>query len=108
MVLKALLEDARLLVCDNPFDSLDPGTVAALNEALSRAVASGASVVLLLSNRSDIPAWVERFAHIDEGLMTVFDGESRAAQLAQLEASVESRSDCAAGYSRRCHSARIV
>ena len=88
MVLKALLEDARLLVCDNPFDSLDPGTVAALNEALSRAVASGASVVLLLSNRSDIPAWVERFAHIDEGLMTVFDGESRAAQLAQLEASV--------------------
>ncbi len=88
MVLKALLEDARLLVCDNPFDSLDPGTVAALNEALSRAVASGASVVLLLSNRSDIPAWVERFAHIDEGLMTVFDGESREAQLAQLEASV--------------------
>ena len=88
MVLKALLEDARLLVCDNPFDSLDPGTVAALNEALSRAVASGASVVLLLSNRADIPAWVERFAHIDEGLMTVFDGESRAAQLAQLEASV--------------------
>ena len=88
MVLKALLEDARLLVCDNPFDSLDPGTVAALNEALSRAVASGASVVLLLSNRSDIPAWVERFAHIGEGLMTVFDGESRAAQLAQLEASV--------------------
>jgi molybdate transport system ATP-binding protein len=44
--------------------------------------------VLLLSNRSDIPAWVERFAHIDEGLMTVFDGESREAQLAQLEASV--------------------
>ncbi|MGI9315163.1 MAG: ATP-binding cassette domain-containing protein [Luminiphilus sp.] len=88
MVLKALLEDARLLVCDNPFDSLDPGTVAALNEALSRAVVSGASVVLLLSNRSDIPAWVERFAHIDEGLMTVFDGESREAQLAQLEASV--------------------
>lgn len=88
MVLKALLEDARLLVCDNPFDSLDPGTVAALNEALRRAVASGASVVLLLSNRSDIPAWVGRFAYIDEGLMTVFDGESREAQLAQLEASV--------------------
>jgi molybdate transport system ATP-binding protein len=88
MVLKALLEDARLLVCDNPFDSLDPGTVAALNEALRRAVASGASVVLLLSNRSDIPTWVGRFAYIDEGLMTVFDGESREAQLAQLEASV--------------------
>ena len=87
MVLKALLEDARLLVCDNPFDSLDPGTVAALNDALCRAVASGASVVLLLSNRSDIPVWVDRFAHIDDGLMTIFDGESREAQLAQLEAS---------------------
>jgi molybdate transport system ATP-binding protein len=88
MVLKALLEGARLLVCDNPFDSLDQKTVAALNETLCQVVASGASVVLLLSNRSDIPPWVERFAHIDEGLMVVFDGESREAQLAQLEASV--------------------
>ena len=88
MVLKALLEGARLLVCDNPFDSLDQKTVSALNETLCQVVASGASVVLLLSNRSDIPPWVERFAHIDDGLMVVFDGESREAQLAQLEASV--------------------
>ncbi|GIR69648.1 MAG: hypothetical protein CM15mP74_08990 [Halieaceae bacterium] len=55
MVLKALLEEARLLICDNPFDSLDQGTVAALNETFSRAVDAGASVVLLLSNRTDIP-----------------------------------------------------
>ena len=88
MVLKALLEGARLLVCDNPFDSLDQKTVSALNETLGQVVASGASVVLLLSTRSDIPPWVERFAHIDDGLMVVFDGESREAQLAQLEASV--------------------
>ena len=34
MVLKALLEEARLFICDNPFDSLDQGTVAALNDTL--------------------------------------------------------------------------
>ena len=38
MVLKALLEEAQLLICDNPFDSLDQGAVAALNETFSRAV----------------------------------------------------------------------
>lgn len=88
LVLKALLEDAQLLICDNPFDSLDQATVTALNQTLSQAVAGGASVVLLLSNRSDMPVWVERFGHVDDGLMSIFDGDSREARLAQLEASV--------------------
>ena len=30
LVLKALLEDSQLLVCDNPFDGLDPDAVAAI------------------------------------------------------------------------------
>ena len=88
MVLKALLEEARLLICDNPFDSLDQGTVAALNETFSRAVAAGASVVLLLSNRTDIPDWVTQFAVVDDGLMTVFSPGPLEQQRAALERAV--------------------
>jgi len=50
-------------------------------------VASGVAVILLLSNRSDIPEWVEKFGHVDAGLLTAFAG-SRDAQLAQLEAAI--------------------
>jgi molybdate transport system ATP-binding protein len=88
MVLQALLEEARLLICDNPFDSLDQGTVAALNETFSRAVAAGASVVLLLSNRTDIPDWVTQFAVVDDGLMTVFSPGPLEQQRAALERAV--------------------
>ena len=72
MVLKALLDEAELLICDNPFDSLDQGTVQALSETFRLAVASGVAVILLLSNRSDIPEWVEKFGHVEVGLLTAF------------------------------------
>ena len=87
MVLKALLDEAELLICDNPFDGLDQGTVQALSEALRLVVASGIAVILLLSNRSDIPDWVEKFGHIEVGLLTAFAGP-REAQLAQLETAI--------------------
>ena len=87
MVLKALLDEAELLICDNPFDSLDQGTVLALSETFRLAVASGVAVILLLSNRSDIPKWVEKFGHVDAGLLRAFAG-SRDAQLVQLEAAI--------------------
>ena len=87
MVLKALLDEAELLICDNPFDSLDQGTVQALNETFRLAVASGVAVILLLSNRSDIPEWVEKFGHVEAGLLTVFAGP-RDAQLAQLDTGI--------------------
>ena len=88
MVLKALLEEARLLICDNPFDSLDQGTVAALNETFSRAVDAGASVVLLLSNRTDIPDWVTQFAAVEGGLMIVFSPGAPEQQRVALERAV--------------------
>jgi len=90
MVLKALLDEAELLICDNPFDSLDQSTVIALSETFRLAVESGVAVILLLSNRSDIPEWVQQFGHVEAGLLTVFAGE-RDAQLAELEAAVGAR-----------------
>ena len=87
MVLKALLDEAELLICDNPFDSLDQGTVQALSETFRLAVASGVAVILLLSNRSDIPQWVEKFGHVEAGLLMAFEG-ARDAQLTHLEAAI--------------------
>ena len=87
MVLKALMDEAELLICDNPFDSLDYGTVQALSETFRLAVASGVAVILLLSNRSDIPEWVEKFGHVEAGLLTAFGG-ARETQLAQLQTAI--------------------
>ena len=85
LVLKAILEDAQLLLCDNPFDSLDQQSVAALSETLAQAVTRGISVVLLLSNRSDIPPWVQHFALIECGRMTLLSADAGPAQRALLD-----------------------
>jgi molybdate transport system ATP-binding protein len=85
LVLKAILEDAQLLLCDNPFDSLDQQSVAALSDALAQAVTRGISVVLLLSNRSDIPAWVQHFALVECGRMTLLSADAGPAQRALLD-----------------------
>jgi len=85
LVLKAILEEARLLLCDNPFDSLDQQSVEALSETLAQAVTRGISVVLLLSNRSDIPPWVQHFALVDKGFMSLLSAEPGAAQRALLD-----------------------
>ena len=91
LLLKAMLEDARLLLCDNPFDSLDQQSVSALSDTLLQAVTRGISVVLLLSNRSDIPPWVEQFAWVDQGRMMCFDAPPGAAQRAQLGQQIGAR-----------------
>ena len=85
LVLKAILEDAQLLLCDNPFDGLDQQSVAALSETLAQAVTRGISVVLLLSNRSDIPPWVQHFALIECGRMTLLSADAGPAQRALLD-----------------------
>ena len=59
----------------------------ALSETFRLAVASGVAVILLLSNRSDIPEWVEKFGHVEAGLLTAFAG-ARETQLAQLQTAI--------------------
>lgn len=84
LVLKVLLENSRLLVCDNPFDGLDPDAVAAISSALEHAIKRGVAVVLLLSNRSDIPAWVTCFGYVDGGVLAVLNAASREQALIEL------------------------
>lgn len=57
LILQAILNGCELLVCDNPFDSLDIASCQNLSETFAQLVAQGLPLVLLISNQSDIPKW---------------------------------------------------
>ncbi len=67
LVAQAILEGAELLILDNPFDSLDGEACGHLSNALEAALELGITLVLLLSNRQDIPHWCQSFAAVKEG-----------------------------------------
>ncbi|MER2491517.1 ATP-binding cassette domain-containing protein [Catenovulum sediminis] len=67
LILQAIFAGIELLVCDNPFDSLDVESCEALNQALLQIKQHGISVLLLLSNRTDIPAWCDKIALLERG-----------------------------------------
>ena len=71
LILQALFSGIEILVCDNPFDSLDVGSCEALSIALARLSKTGVSVLLMLSNRQDIPTWCNNIAFIERGQFDV-------------------------------------
>lgn len=64
LIIKMILEGAKWLVLDNPFDDLDLYSRRELSRFLSTLNEDGISVILLLSNSQDIPTWVDNFALI--------------------------------------------
>lgn len=75
LILQAIFNGVELLVCDNPFDSLDEASCVALSDALQRlsntSSKTGINVLLMLSNRQDIPAWCDNIAFIERGQLNV-------------------------------------
>jgi molybdate transport system ATP-binding protein len=71
LILQAIFSGIELLVCDNPFDSLDSESCAALSIALERLSKTGVTVLLMLSNRQDIPVWCHNIAFIERGRFDV-------------------------------------
>lgn len=67
LILQAIFNGVELLICDNPFDSLDKSSCVALSDALHQLSQRQISVLLLLSNRQDIPSWCEQIAIIEQG-----------------------------------------
>lgn len=67
LILQAIFNGVELLICDNPFDSLDKSSCVALSEALYQLSQRQISVLLLLSNRQDIPDWCEHIAIVEHG-----------------------------------------
>lgn len=74
LILQAVLEhidddEPMLLVCDNPFDSLDTASTEQLTQVLGELSEFQITVILSLSNRQDIPSWCEKIAILDKGLL---------------------------------------
>ncbi|TEW54313.1 ATP-binding cassette domain-containing protein [Psychromonas sp. RZ22] len=71
LILQAIFSGVEILVCDNPFDSLDIASCEALSNALDRLSKTGITIILMLSNRQDIPEWCTNIAFIERGQFTV-------------------------------------
>jgi len=71
LILQAIFNGVELLVCDNPFDSLDEASCIALSNALKRLSKTGINVLLMLNNRQDIPDWCNNIAFIERGQFDV-------------------------------------
>jgi molybdate transport system ATP-binding protein len=71
LILQALFSGIELLVCDNPFDSLDVKSCDVLSVALGHLPQHGVSVLLMLSNRQDIPDWCNNIAFIERGHLEI-------------------------------------
>lgn len=87
LILQAILSGVELLVCDNPFDSLDVESCAALSAILAALPKQDINVLLILSNRQDIPNWCQKVAFIERGQLDVigeFDNEITKRQLDAL------------------------
>lgn len=92
LIAQSILTGSGLLVLDNPFDSLDPSACASLSEALRTVWQEGTTLVLLLSNRNDLPNWCQSLVIVSDGnLRNLGPLHAAAAQeaLDQLFAPVE-------------------
>ncbi|MEW6997730.1 ATP-binding cassette domain-containing protein [Colwelliaceae bacterium BS250] len=85
LILQAILNGAELLVCDNPFDSLDEESCIALSAVLERLSNCGINVLLMLSNRQDIPNWCQKVAFIERGQLNVIGDLNCDATKQQLD-----------------------
>ena len=77
LIIQAVLNGADVLICENPFDSLDVNACIALSDALEH-ICTSITLVLLLNNVQDIPAWCHKIAVVEAGEFTVLGDRSKA------------------------------
>ena len=71
MLARALLAEPDLLCLEEPFEGLDQASMMHINQVLAHCAQSGQRMVLLLSQRQDIPQWATHWALLVEGHMSV-------------------------------------
>jgi molybdate transport system ATP-binding protein len=105
LILQAIFNGVELLICDNPFDSLDDVSCLALSKALAH-LSKGKSknnvtVILMLSNRQDIPSWCNNIAIIERNQLDVIgklENDETKRQLDVLLKPTEDNSDWPIGF----------
>ena len=70
LIIQSVLNGAQVLLCENPFDSLDIDSCANLSNALGQ-ISQHISVVLLLNNVQDIPDWCQQIAVVEGSELNV-------------------------------------
>ena len=70
LILKAITEGARHLLIESPYDGLDVRSCAEFDRIMELLVKRRVGVILVLSSRSDIPAWCTHLAWIENGVLT--------------------------------------
>ena len=85
LIAQAVLTGAKMLVLDNPFDSLDPAACNSLSDALESIWRQGSTLVLLLSNRCDIPPWCQSLAVVSHGQLDALGALDSPASVAALD-----------------------
>lgn len=93
LILQAIFNGVELLVCDNPFDSLDNASCQALSTVLQGLSSQGVIVLLLLSNRLDIPYWCQNIAFIERGQFDVIGQLESEETKRQLDVLLASKPD---------------
>jgi len=73
LLARALVHGPELLICDEPFDGLDPEARARLADALSYVASRGTSVVMVTHHRNDLPVCISHVAELNSGAI-VFRG----------------------------------
>lgn len=66
LILKAILSGATIIILDNPFDDLDRQSRTQLDSILEELKYQNITLILLLSNRQDIPQWISKFALVEQ------------------------------------------
>ncbi|GHE98529.1 ABC transporter [Thalassotalea profundi] len=93
LILQAIFQGVELLICDNPFDSLDEDSCIALSAALKGISETGISVLLMLNNRQDIQQWCTNVAFIERGQFNVLGDIESEETKRQLDALLAPPSD---------------
>ena len=85
LILKAIIEGATTLVCENPYDSLDAASRSRLTRLLTQLNQDGIQIIYVINNRDDIPSNCNRFATIHQGKVNVIEATSALAQSKQID-----------------------
>ena len=74
LLLRALLSDHPYIIIDSPYDGLDVESCRELNRAIEQIPQNALSLICLVRNFEDIPAWCSHLAYLHEGVVR-YQGE---------------------------------
>jgi molybdate transport system ATP-binding protein len=76
LLLRALVQEPELLICDEPFDGLDPGAKLDFSAALDQAAQGATRLIIVTHHLDDLPSCISHGLFLQKGVM-VCQGEMK-------------------------------